>query len=69
MTGKFPNPKVLEERDSIVIEKYLAGWPARIIAGYVGTSSEYISHRLMLLQRDGKVGKRSSNNGYRLKGY
>ena len=55
------NPKVYDDQNSIIIDKYTAGWKISIIAGYIGVSGPLVHNRLRILQRDGKLVRRSNS--------
>ena len=61
--GRLLNPKVYDDQNSIIAQKYYAGWKINIIAGYVGISSGLLRSRLEILKRDGKIVLRSLDSG------
>jgi len=57
------NPKVYDDQNQIIIDKYCLGWPVNTIAGYIGVSRFLVHARIVILRRDGKLELRSNNSG------
>ena len=58
MTGRFPNEKVLREREDIVCRMKLEGWTHPQIAGYIGISVPSVSSIVKRLKREGRLPNR-----------